>query len=175
MVAPYATALGAMIEPEAAVRNLARLSDAGASGRYGFREALDYTRRRLPEDTTVAVVNSYMAHHQGMSLVAIGNVLHDSAMVRRFHAEPMVQATELLLQERVPRDVLVSRLRSEEVKSDADVRDLVRRSSAASRPRATRYPEPTCCRTAATPSWSPPRGPDTAAGETSPCRAGARM
>ena len=66
-----------------------------------------------------------MAHHQGMSLVAIGNVLHDGAMVRRFHAEPMVQATELLLQERMPRDVLVSRLRSEEVKSDADVRDLV--------------------------------------------------
>ena len=125
VVAPYATALGAMIEPEAAVRNFARLGDDGASGRYGFREALDYTGRRLPEDATVAVVDSYMAHHQGMSLVAIGNVLHDAAMVRRFHAEPMVQATELLLQERMPRDVLVARLRAEEVKSDADVRDLV--------------------------------------------------
>ena len=54
VVAPYATALGAMIEPEAAVRNFARLGDDGASGRYGFREALDYTGRRLPEDTTVA-------------------------------------------------------------------------------------------------------------------------
>ncbi len=73
----------------------------------------------------MAVVNSYMAHHQGMALVAIGNVLHGSAMVRRFHAEPMVQATELLLQERMPRDVLVARLRADEVKSDADVRDLV--------------------------------------------------
>ena len=125
VVAPYATALGAMIEPEAAVRNLARLGSAGASGPYGFREALDYTRRRLPEDATVAVVGSYMAHHQGMSLVAIGNVLNGSAMVRRFHAEPMVQATELLLQERMPRDVLVARLRGEEVTSDADVRDLV--------------------------------------------------
>ena len=49
VVAPYATVLSAMIEPEAAVRNLARLAAAGASGPYGFREALDYTRRRLPE------------------------------------------------------------------------------------------------------------------------------
>ena len=124
VVAPYATALGAMIEPEAAVRNLVRLAAAGASGPFGFREALDYTRRRLPEDASVAVVNSYMAHHQGMALVAIGNVLHGSAMVGRFHAEPMVQATELLLQERMPRDVLATRLRADEVKSDAYVRDL---------------------------------------------------
>ncbi len=125
VVAPYATALGAMIEPEAAVRNFARLSNAGASGPYGFREALDYTRRRLPEGASVAIVKSYMAHHQGMALVAIGNVLNDGAMVERFHADPIVQATELLLQERMPRDVLVARPRAEEVKSAADVRDLV--------------------------------------------------
>jgi cyclic beta-1,2-glucan synthetase len=125
VVAPYATALGAMIDPEAAVRNFARLRGAGALGPYGFREALDYTARRLPEGETVAIVRSYMAHHQGMALVAIGNVLHDDAMVKRFHTEPIVQATELLLQERMPRDVLVARPRAEEVKSSADVRDLV--------------------------------------------------
>jgi cyclic beta-1,2-glucan synthetase len=125
VVAPYATALGAMVRPEAAVRNFARLSNAGASGRYGFREALDYSARRLPEGASVAIVNSYMAHHQGMALVAIGNVLHDRAMVERFHADPIVEATELLLQERMPRDVLVARPRAEEVKSAADVRDLV--------------------------------------------------
>jgi cyclic beta-1,2-glucan synthetase len=125
VVAPYATALGAMIRPEAAVRNMARLTAAGASGPFGFREALDYTPRRLPEGASVAVVNSYMAHHQGMSLVAIGNVINERVMVDRFHADPLVQATELLLQERVPRDVLVARPRAEEVKSAADVRDLV--------------------------------------------------
>jgi len=125
VVAPYATALGAMIDPEAAVRNFARLQAAGASGPFGFREALDYTTRRLPQGATVAVVNSYMAHHQGMALVAIGNVLNDDAMVARFHADPIIQATELLLQERMPRDVLVARPRAEEVKSAADVRDLV--------------------------------------------------
>ncbi len=125
VVAPYATALAAMIRPKAAVRNFARLSDAGARDRYGFREALDYTARRLPEGASVAVVKSYMAHHQGMALVALGNVLNNRAMVERFHADPIVEATELLLQERMPRDVLVARPRAEEVKSAAEVRDLV--------------------------------------------------
>ncbi len=125
VVSPYATALGAMIRPGAAAKNFTRLSKAGACGRYGFREALDYTARRLPEGASVAIVESYMAHHQGMALVALGNVVNDHAMVERFHADPIVEATELLLQERVPRDVLVARPRSEEVKSVADVRDLV--------------------------------------------------
>jgi cyclic beta-1,2-glucan synthetase len=125
VVAPYATALAAMIQPEAAVRNFARLREAGAAGRFGFREALDYTTRRLPEGASVAIVKSYMAHHQGMALVALGNVLNDGAMVERFHSDPIVEATELLLQERMPRDVLVARPRAEEVKSAADVRDLV--------------------------------------------------
>ncbi|HEX2784917.1 MAG TPA: glucoamylase family protein [Ilumatobacteraceae bacterium] len=125
VIAPYATALAAMIEPHAAVRNFARLRTAGAYGRYGFREALDFTARRLPEGATVAVVKSYMAHHQGMALVAIGNVLNDRVMIERFHADPIVEATELLLQERMPRDVLVARPRAEEVKSAADVRELV--------------------------------------------------
>jgi cyclic beta-1,2-glucan synthetase len=114
-----------MIQPEAAVRNFARLGHAGASGRYGFREALDYTARRLPDGASVAVVKSYMAHHQGMALVALGNVINDRAMVERFHADPIVEATELLLQERMPRDVLVARPRAEEVKSAGEVRDLV--------------------------------------------------
>jgi cyclic beta-1,2-glucan synthetase len=125
VIAPYATALAAMIQPEAAVRNFARLRNAGASGPYGFREALDYTARRLPEGASVAIVKSYMAHHQGMALVALGNVINDRAMVERFHSDPIVEATELLLQERMPRDVLVARPRAEEVKSAADVRELV--------------------------------------------------
>jgi len=125
VIAPYATGLAAMVAPEAAIRNFERLADVGALGPFGYREALDYTPRRLPEGSSVAIVMSYMAHHQGMLLVAIGNVLNGSAMVERFHADPLVKATELLLQERMPRDVLVARPRAEEVKSAADVRDLV--------------------------------------------------
>ena len=97
VIAPYATALAAMIDPKSAAENFVRLAKAGASGRYGFYEALDYTATRLPENQAVAVVHAYMAHHQGMSLVALANVLHDGVMRARFHAEPRMQATELLL------------------------------------------------------------------------------
>jgi cyclic beta-1,2-glucan synthetase len=125
VVTPYATGLAAMIDPAAAVQNFRRLWEAGANGTYGFYEALDYTGSRLPEGTRVAVVRTYMAHHQGMLLVAIANVLHAGAMRARFHAEPIVQATELLLQERTPRDVAVSRPRAEEVTAVADVREFI--------------------------------------------------
>ena len=125
VVAPYATALASMIEPLAAVRNFGRLAEAGGSGRYGWYEALDYTPGRIPEGKTVAIVRAYMAHHQGMSLVAIANTLRGGAMRTRFHANPIVQATELLLQERPPRDVAVKWVRAEEVSQTTHVRELV--------------------------------------------------
>ena len=125
VIAPYATALAAMIDPVAALQNFRLLEDAGGNGKYGFYEALDYTSTRLPEGETVAVVRTFLAHHQGMSLIAIANLLNDGAMRSRFHIEPMVQATELLLQERTPRDVLVARPRAEEVSATALVRELV--------------------------------------------------
>jgi cyclic beta-1,2-glucan synthetase len=125
VVTPYATALAAMVDPDAAVRNFARLANAGGLGRYGFYEALDYTPTRVPEGADVAVVRAYMAHHQGMSLVAIANVLHAGSMRARFHAEPIVQATELLLQERTPRNVAVARPRVDEVHAAAHVRDTL--------------------------------------------------
>jgi cyclic beta-1,2-glucan synthetase len=125
VVAPYATALAAMIDPAAATQGFRRLAEAGGRGAYGFYEALDYTGARVPEGTDVVVVRAYMSHHQGMSLVAIANVLNEGVMRNRFHAEPMVRATELLLQERTPRDVPVTRPRVEEVAAASHVRDLM--------------------------------------------------
>ena len=125
VVAPYATALASMVEPVAAIRNFASLAEAGGRGRYGWYEALDYTPGRLPEGKTVAVVRAYMAHHQGMSLIAIANTLRGGTMRTRFHANPIVQATELLLQERPPRDVAVKWVRAEEVSQTTHVRELV--------------------------------------------------
>ncbi len=116
VIAPYATGLAAMIDPQAATRNFVRLTAAGALGRYGFYEALDYTPSRLPEGADVAIVRAFMAHHQGMTVVGIANVLFDGRMRARFHTESSVQATELLLQERTPRDVSVAHPRAEEVK-----------------------------------------------------------
>jgi len=123
VVAPYATALAAMLEPRAALNNFARLEKAGARGTYGFYEALDYTPSRLPENARVAVVRSYMAHHQGMTIISLGNVVHDGLTQKRFHAYPMVQASELLLQERSPRSVAVIKPRGEEVRVAPLVRD----------------------------------------------------
>jgi cyclic beta-1,2-glucan synthetase len=123
VIAPYATALAAMVDPESAMRNFERLTRIGARGRYGFYEALDYTRSRLPEGADVAIVRAYMAHHQGMTIVAIANVLLDGEMRGRFHAEPSIQATELLLQERAPRDVSAVHPRAEEVKTAAALTD----------------------------------------------------
>ncbi len=125
VVAPYATALASMVDAEAATRNFTRLSAAGGSGQYGWYEALDYTPVRIPEDENVAIVRAYMAHHQGMTLVAIANAIQNGAMCARFHAEPIIQATELLLQERTPRDVAVARPRAEEVRAAANVREIL--------------------------------------------------
>jgi cyclic beta-1,2-glucan synthetase len=102
VIAPYATALATIVRPHDALRNFRYLAAEGALGKYGFYESVDYTRSRLPEHHRSMVVRCFMAHHQGMSLVAMANCLLGDVMVRRFHAEPMVRATELLLQERMP-------------------------------------------------------------------------
>ena len=75
VIAPYATALAAMVDPVAAARNLRRIAEVGARGTHGFYEALDYTGSRVPEGATVAIVRAHMAHHHGMTLLALSNVL----------------------------------------------------------------------------------------------------
>ena len=107
VIAPYATLMATMIDPRAAADNLRRLAGEGGEGPYGYYEAIDFTRDRLPKGKKSVVVRQYMAHHQGMGLVALANALLGEPMPRRFHAEPMIKAVELLLQERVPRDAPV--------------------------------------------------------------------
>ncbi|CAN5341923.1 glucoamylase family protein [soil metagenome] len=124
VIAPYATALAAMVDPAAAARNFEALAKAGGRGRYGFYESLDYTPSRLPVGADVAVVKAYMAHHQGMSIVALADVLLSSVMRRRFHAEPIIAATELLLEESSPKYASVGPIRAEEVQVAADTRPL---------------------------------------------------
>jgi cellobiose phosphorylase len=101
VVAPYASAMALMVAPTQACENLQRLALEGRSGIYGFYEAVDYTPSRLPPDKTSITVRSYMVHHQGMSLLALANILLDWPMHRRFMACPMLRAADLLLQERV--------------------------------------------------------------------------
>jgi cyclic beta-1,2-glucan synthetase len=103
VIAPYASALALMVAPEEACLNLQRLAANGLKGQYGLYEAIDYTPSRLPRGQSSAVVRSFMAHHQGMSFLALAYLLLDRPMQKRFESDPLVQATTLLLQERIPK------------------------------------------------------------------------
>jgi cyclic beta-1,2-glucan synthetase len=103
VIAPYASALALIVEPAEACTNMQRMAAEGYVGRYGFYEAIDYTPSRLSPNETHATVQSFMAHHQGMSLLSLAYVLLDRPMQRRFMANPIFQAADLLLQERVPK------------------------------------------------------------------------
>ena len=124
VVAPYATALASMIDPRSAAQNFEQLEALGARGRYGFYEALDFTRARVPDGHRVAVVRAFMAHHQGMTITAIADTLLDGLMRNRFHAEPIVQATELLLQEGVQREVTATPPLVSDALSAAKIREI---------------------------------------------------
>jgi cyclic beta-1,2-glucan synthetase len=103
VIAPYATALALLVMPEEACANLERLADEGFMGIYGFYEAIDYTPLRVPHGQSKVIIQSFMAHHEGMSLLSLASILLDRPMQKRFESDPLFQATLLLLQERIPR------------------------------------------------------------------------
>ncbi len=103
VIAPYASVLALMVAPEEACVNLERLSREGFEGTYGLYEAVDYTPSRVPRGQLYVIIRSFMAHHQGMSLLAFAHLLLERPMQKRFGSDPLFQATTLLLQERVPR------------------------------------------------------------------------
>ena len=103
VIAPYASMMALAIAPRQACENLERMADEGCEGTYGFYEAVDYTPLRLPPDESRVIIRSFMAHHQGMSFLALVNVLRDAPMPKRFMACPLLKAAALLLQEQVPK------------------------------------------------------------------------
>jgi hypothetical protein len=102
VIAPYATLLALTVDREGATRNLREMASRGWIGRYGFFESVDFRDTRFTAHSRAVIVRSFMAHHHAMSLMSLCNALCDNSIHRRFHAETMVAATELLLQERVP-------------------------------------------------------------------------
>ena len=102
VVSPYSSFLSLMVLPKESVYNLEGMAEQGMSGPMGLYESLDYTREKTRRGGRGVVVYTYMAHHQGMSLLAMNNAMNDSVMQKRFHADPRVQAFESLLFERVP-------------------------------------------------------------------------
>jgi len=108
VIAPYASALALGVEPVAAIENLRRLASLGGAamvGDCGYFESIDYARQREPGGEAGIVVHCYMVHHQGMSLLAFDNVLHEGVMRTRFHSDPRIRASEALLHEHVPASI----------------------------------------------------------------------
>ena len=103
VIAPYASVMALMINPEQACHNLQQLSINEFDGKFGFYEAIDYTPSRLPRGQSYVLIHSFMAHHQGMSLLSLAFLLLDKPMQKRFESEPQFQASLLLLQERIPK------------------------------------------------------------------------
>ncbi|QVL35638.1 GH36-type glycosyl hydrolase domain-containing protein [Aminirod propionatiphilus] len=102
VVAPYATFLALAFEPREALQNLKRLAALGLLGEYGYYEAIDYSRRANHESDSGVIVHAYMAHHQGMSFLALNNFLHENRLRDHFHKDMRVRTVESLLYERIP-------------------------------------------------------------------------
>lgn len=139
VVAPYATFLAAMLDPNAAVKNLAALEQYCTRGRFGLYESIDFTPERLEEGKRFETIRAYMVHHMGMSLIALDNVLHEGIIQRRFHSDASIKATSVLLQERTP---LVVRLGAAQLVDE--------------RPQLFRLPEPAVAREFLSPHLTPP-------------------
>ncbi len=109
VVSPYSTVLALQVDPKSAIDNMNRLINEGLEGRYGFYEAIDYTKDRMINGQDKSIIKCFMVHHEGMSLMALDNVLKNNILVNRFHNIPSVKATELLLQEKVPNRIVYER------------------------------------------------------------------
>ncbi len=101
VVSPYATFLALAFDPRRDVRNLQRMTELGWLGELGFYDSIDFAPARAEPGQQYKVVPCWMAHHQGMSLLAACNLLTDGAIQKSFHSEPAVCATELLLHEKL--------------------------------------------------------------------------
>jgi cyclic beta-1,2-glucan synthetase len=135
VISPYSTVLAAMVSPLLALKNMKRFIRDQLLTTYGFYEAIDYTVDRLPENQKFVVIKSFMAHHQGMSLVAINNIIHNNIIQKRFHDDPRIRATRLLLQERVPQGVIPTLPKAAEM-------ELEDESPATANPFVRRYTNP---------------------------------
>ncbi|MCI9245900.1 MAG: hypothetical protein HFJ30_01945 [Clostridia bacterium] len=115
VVASYGSILAIPEEPKQVVENLKRLEQTGMYQKYGFYEAIDYTPTRLKKGQEYAIVKTYMAHHQGLILLAINNLFHQNILQKRFMKNPQMQAIDILLQEKMPENIIITKEEKEKV------------------------------------------------------------
>ncbi len=109
VISPYSTILALQQDVSGSIKNINDLIDNDLLDRYGFYEAVDYTKNRIPKGKSKAIIKSFMVHHQGMSLMALDNTINNNILQNRFHNKPEVKATELLLQERKSNRIVYNR------------------------------------------------------------------
>jgi len=115
VVAPYASILALNFEPREVINNMKLLKKEGVYGKYGFFESVDYTPSRLRNGERKDVVRTYMAHHQGLILLSINNFLNNNIMQKRFMRNPSIKSANVLLQERMPEKMIVTKEKKEKI------------------------------------------------------------
>ncbi len=109
VVSPYSTILALPYGKEDAIKNIERLMTDGVEGDYGLYEAIDYTIHRLEFGHKKAIIKSFMAHHQGMSFIALNNFINENIMQRRFHRDVAIESANILLQEKIPIRTIITK------------------------------------------------------------------
>ncbi len=109
VIAPYATATFLEFDTEEMIKNLKKIEKYNMRNKYGFYDALDFTRERINSDKKYEPVKTYMAHHQGLILNNINNILNKDILRKRFMKNPEVESIKVLLNERMPDAVVLSK------------------------------------------------------------------
>ncbi len=115
VVSSYGSILMITDEPKDVIKNLKELEKCGMYQKYGFYESIDYTPTRLKKAQEYSVVKTYMAHHQGLILLSINNLFKDNILQKRFMKNPQIQAVDILLQERMPENVIITKEEKEKI------------------------------------------------------------
>ncbi len=124
VISPYSTFLALGIAKDKAISNLKVLEKENMVGEYGFFEAIDYTKFRLNDDEKNRVVKTYMAHHQGLILTSINNVINNQILNERFYMNPEIESTDILLQEKMPNSIMISRKSNEKLKKQKYINEF---------------------------------------------------
>ena len=115
VISSYGSILALPDIPNEVIRNLKILKKQGMEGKYGFYESIDYTPTRLGKNQEYAVVKTYMAHHQGLILLSINNLFHQNILQKRMMQNPELKAVGILLQERMPENMIITKEEKEKV------------------------------------------------------------
>lgn len=115
VVSPYASVLAITEDVKSVVKNIKDIKELGGTGKYGLYEAIDFTPERLQLQEKYEVVKAYMAHHQALILLSINNLLNNNILKDRFFKNPEIEAIDILLQEKMPRNIVITKSKKERI------------------------------------------------------------